>query len=388
MIALQTFFIKKSSDFIGENIISGEFQIQKPPDFSFLQTYGNFPRSVQIGETLFFSDYLNILSPISGYAHFSENKKDTLVLTLNGTFEPKEKYSKDAFQLKTLKEKILKYGNTSFDFTDETLITCLNKFSDKENSKIIFSPFSKNEFIDFQEKIHSEFSVELELFKKNIKEVFPKSKVLDFLSRKQKKSHYPSGDPMYFLCKYIGLPNSEKFPLHDVLFLGAETLYYLFRSLYREIPFIERMFSVNFLHKNGKFKTQKKPIFLKNGQNINFITKNFQNRFRYFSTNSIYTLPVFFPSTDNFFLDIYSDTHLNLVAKNPVQKKELPCIDCKDCSLFCPVNLKPRNILDENDKSFQSELCIECGLCTVYCPSGINFRKRISDKKRLRHVGS
>lgn len=382
MGAFQTISFSRSSDFIRENIVSGEFQIRKPPGFSFLNSFGNYPKQVQIGDVLFSSEFLNILSPVSGFASASEDKQDTIVVSMNGSFLPKENPSKETFSLKTLKEKILGHGNSSLDFSNKTLIHCLNEFSGKEDSLIVFSPFTKDNCIDFREKILSEYSEEFELIKKNFSEIFPKSKVIDFVTGKKRKFHYPAGTPLYFLYKFAGIQKTANFPHENVLFFGSETLYYLLRSLYFGIPFYERMISVNLLGKNGKLKMLKKPVLLRNGQNTGFITKDFEKKFASFSLNSHFDLPEYFQSSEDYYLNIYTDYSMTLIAKEPVNKKEFPCIECNDCSLFCPLNLEPRTILDDGNKDFQSRFCIECGICTVFCPSGINFRKKITDLKR------
>ena len=175
--AFQTISSSKTSGRIRENVVSGEFAIAKPKAFPFLKYNGVFPRSVQIGEVLFTSDVLTIVSPVSGYAKISEENEDIIQINLNGMFLPKAIHSREVFSQKGLIDKILEFGNSTLDFPGRTLVNCIQDFLGKEGSSIIFSPFTKDNFIDYRSKILEEFSAEFELFKTNLSDIFPKSKI-------------------------------------------------------------------------------------------------------------------------------------------------------------------------------------------------------------------
>jgi Na+-translocating ferredoxin:NAD+ oxidoreductase RnfC subunit len=58
------------------------------------------------------------------------------------------------------------------------------------------------------------------------------------------------------------------------------------------------------------------------------------------------------------------------------------CIDCNDCSYYCPVQADPRILLEKNKSTFKKDICIDCGICSVFCPAHIDFTVKIADIKR------
>lgn len=82
-----------------------------------------------------------------------------------------------------------------------------------------------------------------------------------------------------------------------------------------------------------------------------------------------------------------SDLSCVVVLENLPCEKETECIRCGKCTKFCPVNISPILIRDnQNNKEKLKKLnvskCINCGLCSYICPANIDLRsiiEKVSD---------
>ena len=68
-----------------------------------------------------------------------------------------------------------------------------------------------------------------------------------------------------------------------------------------------------------------------------------------------------------------------IVLENLEQLKETECIRCGKCTKYCPVNISPVLIKDnqnteEKTKKLNASKCIKCGLCSYICPANIDLR--------------
>ncbi|MCB1160639.1 MAG: hypothetical protein KDK45_24275, partial [Leptospiraceae bacterium] len=221
------------------------------------------------------------------------------------------------------------------------------------------------------------------LFKENLLLIAPQARFEDYISGKELRFQYPASSPRYFLYRYTDSTLlDEKTVLENTLFLGAETLYHVLRSLYLNIPFVERHVSFFIQESSGQIQSINQKCSLKNGWNLKEFLHQFKENFSYFTLNSFYHPTEIFKVGEEFRFDIYS--HNSFIICQDIQEKnfEKVCIDCDDCTLLCPVHANPRGIFDKQASSFQHTTCIECGICSFICPAHIDFSERISKIKK------
>ena len=75
--------------------------------------------------------------------------------------------------------------------------------------------------------------------------------------------------------------------------------------------------------------------------------------------------------------------------------QENPCMRCGRCSVACPVDLVPSQIVDsirsgeiDAASAFNMMRCIDCGCCAYVCPSKINLLHFIAWGKAQRSVNT
>lgn len=346
-----------------------------------LTPVGEFPRRVSIGDIIFQDDSARVLSPANGIANYFPNTS-TVRFTIDGELNFKPVAFNGNYSLEQMKQKLDANGIVSLDFPGQTLSTLLSSLIPDRESFILFVPFTKENLIDYRSKIFEVYKTELDLFKKNLKTIFPNVNVIDFLTEKKMNYIYPEGSPRYFLHKYVGIDIQKDFPKDRFLYLGPETIYHLIRSLYFSIPFYERYVSVNIINQSGTLEGETKAFLLKNGLNLSDFLNTFQTKYKYFTVNSFYDKqPVYEIGTD-FIFDIYRHHSVIICDRIHFEKSEKSCTDCNDCSYYCPVGANPRAILDKNKSGFNSSVCLDCGICSLLCPSHIDLSTRIVEIKQ------
>ncbi len=335
--------------------------------------YGEYPRRVSIGDTIFEDENGKILSSVNGIASIDLTDQINLVQDGNLKFQSKKELSQ--FGKSEFLNKLNKYALISLDFKNKSIFELFKIF--KPDGKIVFSPFTRENFFSYKDLILENFKEEFEFFKVHLEKLFPDASLLDFFNDKTLNKEYPIGIPEYFINKKLFI-NETKFPHENILYFGGETIFHLIRTLYYNIPFHERLIQFLFIEKKGKIKKESK--WLKNGTKLDFT--EFEDEFPFFSLNCFYKSDKIFNSKESFNLDIYSTYGFIFSTKSSAENLEQECSDCNDCNYFCPTNAIPRNLLYRETSKFLVNQCIECGICSLICPSKIDLHSKIKTEKQ------
>lgn len=384
----------KSSQFFELNK-SSSFQVPTPvlTDCLYLSTetggrkftvLGDFPRRVRLGEVMLRDGDFKVFSPINGIANF-DSSKNTIVLRIDGSLNLKSEFQKKEYAYLELKTKLEELGIVTLDFGTSPFHHLLDKFKGKDGSSIIFAPFTQENFLDYKSKILEKFNIEFQAFKANLIKLFPKSKVMDFLTEKKAVDEYayPDGNPRYFLYKYCHFPLLAEIPEEDILYIGPETLFHLLHALYYNFPFHERLVSVTIINQKGLLEGDTRVYRIKNGTNLKEFLSMIREKYgyRFFTINSFFDKQPVYEIGADFIYDIYRHHSLIVCEEMFSKDEESVCIDCNDCSYFCPVDANPRALLDKNKSNFDKNICLQCGLCSVFCPAHIDFSNKIMEIK-------
>jgi ferredoxin len=345
---------------------------------------GDFPRRVSIGEVLLRDQDFKVFSPINGIAHF-DLSINAILLRIDGQLNTKPEFQKKEYTFLEMKTRLNELGVVTLDYPSLPFFSLLETFKSKEKSQIIFAPFTQENFLDYKGKILEKLSVEFQAFKSNLKKILPKSTILDFLTEKKEieSYSYPDGNPKYFLYKYCNQPLYSEIPKEDILYIGPETLYHLLYALYYSIPFHERLLSITVINHKGLLEGETRVYRVKNGTNLKEFLSLIKEKYgyRFFTINSFYDKQPVYEIGADFIFDIYRH-HSIIVCEQIISKdQESVCIDCNDCSYFCPVDANPRALLDKDKSLFDKSICIQCGLCSVFCPAHIDFSNKILEEK-------
>lgn len=341
---------------------------------------GDFPRRIEIGEVLLRNGDFRVLSPVNGIASY-DSEKVALNLRIDGELNYKPIFDKKEYTFLELKSKLDAKGMVSLDFPPTNISKLLDSFSAKEGSRVVLAPFTQENFIDYRSKILDKYRVEFDAFKSVLSKIFHKSEILDFITDKKgiESYSYPEGKPRYFLYKYCGEEMMTEIPTDRILYLGPETIYHILLAIYHNIPLHERIVSVTIINRKGLLEGESKIYRIKNGTNLTeFLGMvNQQYGYKYFTINSFYEKHPVYEIGAEFIFDLYKHHSLIICEQMLSGKQELICIDCNDCSYFCPVSANPRALLDKDNSDFNKGNCIDCGLCAVFCPSHIDFSSKI-----------
>lgn len=353
-----------------------------------LPPYGSYPRRVTIGESLFQKDKLKILSPINGIAYLSP-EGESVQLRIDGNLNHKPKYVRRDLSLMEIKDLLDEYGVVSLDFPGELLSFFFEQFKEGKDSSIILAPLCSESEIDFKSILLNQYKPELESLKKNLENIFPNSKIYDFLTGKKIAFKYPDGIYKLFLKKYCNIITNET-EHNKILYLGPETIFHAIQALYYNVPFHERNVSVQLITKSGKLDGQPKYFKIKNGTDLSEFLETFKNKYNYnfFTINTMYLSQPTYNISEKFIFNIYQHHTIFLFPTPFLNSTEGMCIDCGDCNYYCPVNADPLYLLMKNQSMFKKDECVECGLCSVFCPSKIDFHQRIKNVMRERNASS
>lgn len=345
---------------------------------------GDFPRRVSIGDLLLKSGDLKVFSPINGIVSF-DSSRNSLFLRIDGNLFPKFEFQKREYTFLELKTKLEEKGVVTFDFPVMPFYKLLEIFRGEEGSLIVLAPLTKENFLNYKSKILEKLNVELQFFKSTLIKLFPKSQVLDFLTEQSPliETTYPNGNPKYFLYKYCNQPLFSEIPTEKILYIGPETLYHILYALYYDIPFHERLLTITVINRRGLLEGETKVYKIKNGTNLSEFLSLIREKYnyRFFTINSFFEKQPVYEIGSDFIFDIYRHHALIICEEIFYKDQESICIDCNDCSYFCPVDANPRALLDKDKSLFQKDICLECGLCSVFCPAHIDFSTKISSLK-------
>jgi ferredoxin len=368
--------------FLKEGVVYQEISVDGP--FHFLlaqdsQLHSEYPRRVSIGEILFTTGSHKTLSPVEGLAYF-KSENNLIQIYVDGALSSVPNRTNTEYSnLEEFTQKLDELAIPALDFKIP-LKEYLDRFKDSPPKGIIFSPFTKNNTLDYHGLIMKEFGSDLQEFTTFFSKFFPSIPVYDFIQQKPSFSfQHPFGIPEFFIRKFVigGQYSRAKKEENQYIYFGSETLYHLLKGYFYNVPFTRRLCVVHLFSRSGRLSRQKYVFNLMNGQSLNFITSKFKERFKFFSFDYIYDDPRFEEFNKKYFFDIENHSDIVLYPKGPSTQMEFPCIGCLECNYFCPTNSNPFSLVFDNGKNFQLDSCIECGICSVYCPSGIDLKSKI-----------
>ncbi|TGK32425.1 oxidoreductase [Leptospira gomenensis] len=361
--------------FSRKTVLEEPFTLFPEPGALYLK---EFPTRVRAGEPLVRQSVGTLLSPVDGIASLIQGEHSTKIrIVQDGSFQLLGDQSSDSpLGLDQTLEKMDRTGLISLDFPDTTLSALFRTF---QESTIVLSPYTKTQAVDFKKMIVEEYKTLHIQFLECLSLWFPKASVRDYVLSPVpfRKYEYPSGFPQYFVKRAFGEKNFQK---EKILYLGPETLYHLYRALFKGIPFIERHISIYYVGKNGGLKKEESPIKFRDGQSLSFLLQEKKREYPNFTFNSFFDGGTFHSSSEEYFLDIYKHHSILFVSGAIREQRELPCTECGECTYNCPLECNPIALVTGQGK-FSSSACIECGICTFLCPSGISLRDRIRKTK-------
>ncbi|EMO75935.1 hypothetical protein LEP1GSC127_4956 [Leptospira kirschneri str. 200801925] len=341
-----------------------------------------FPTRVFAGEPLVRQSVGTLLSPVDGIASLIQGEHSTKIrIVQDGSFQLSGETKIDpSLKLDQALQRMDELGLVSLDFPNTTLSSLFKTF---QSSLIVLSPYIKTQSVDFQ-KILLEECKELHIqFLEYLKVWFPEAFIKDYILSPVpfRKYEYPLGYPQYFVKKAL---SGKVFRKEKILYLGPETLYHLYRALFKKIPYIERHITIYYVGKNGGLKKEESPIKFRDGQSLGFLLSEKKKEYPNFTFNSFFDGGEFHSSSEEYFLDIYKHHSIIFVSGKIQERNELPCIECGECTYNCPLECNPISLVNGQGKFF-TDACIECGICTYLCPSGISIRNKIREvKSRVR----
>ncbi|NCN08670.1 MAG: 4Fe-4S dicluster domain-containing protein [Leptospira sp.] len=367
-----------------ETLWQGSFQILQDET---TDSFGDFPRRVQLGDVLGITPTHKILSSANGIVEqLKENNQNYFKLTQDGSLESKHNFIEPKLDANGFLNLIEKNGVYSLDYHKTALWNYLTEFAKGEENELVLSSHTNRISPNFTKILQSDYPNEVANLDNFLSSIFPNKKIHNFLDPTKNKItgryKYPLGIPDYFLQKELqkniyGIDKSDK---GRIFFLGGETIWHLIRCLYYDIPFTKRHLAIECVDGNGRIDGRERYFLISNGQSFRFLDKIFFKKYKYLSLNSFDQPSRIMKRSDEYFYNIYEEGHLILSVNHPRQNRELPCTECNDCDAICPTQADPQALI-HNRSEFYIESCIECGLCTFYCPSGIDFRSKIKDLK-------
>lgn len=360
---------------LGELSVFCEFNGKK------MEPLGEFPRRITIGETLFKDDTVRVLSPANGIIRYIPSQS-LLKILIDGQLNFQSQPGHNELPREDFFNKLDSLGLLSLDFPAQPLYDLFQRLIPDRDSFIVFAPFTRENLIDYKTKIFDSFAQELALLKKNIAALFPNVSIIDFLTPKKTEYQYPDGTPGYFLYKYCGVEVTRDFPKDRFLYLGPETIFHMIRAIYQGIPFHERYVSVNIINQSGVLEGETQAFLLRNGINLSDFLNTFETSYSHFTVNSFYSRQPVYEIGTEFIFDINRHHSIIICDKIYYEKEERICTDCNACSFYCPVDAKPRALLNKNKKGFDTSACLECGICSFLCPAHIDFSSRITEVKQ------
>ncbi|EQA46102.1 hypothetical protein LEP1GSC050_2675 [Leptospira broomii serovar Hurstbridge str. 5399] len=337
-----------------------------------------FPARVKVGDSLFKQSSGTVLSPVNGVASLAHGETGTRVqIVQDGIFPVKNELHPKIWKKEEAIEVMDRLGLVSLDFPGQPLS---DSFRERFKPRfIILSPYTRSQDIDFTSRLRTDPDCH-KSFIDSLKLWFPETEIRDYILDKKiplRNYAYPWGIPEYFTFKTEKIPFSR---FKDVIYLGPETLYYLYRALFGGMPFIEREISLFFLGKNGGLRKAGTPLRVQNGQNLKFLFEEYEHSYSQFTLNSFFEYYPVRDTKEGFYWDIRLYSSLILLARHEAARSEFPCVECGECSLNCPTKSNPM-ALTVSLGQFQPGLCMECGICTFLCPSFISLRDRIRSVK-------
>lgn len=364
-----------------ELTLQGIFTIPLPNQL----TSSDFPRRVTLGESLGETEKgWAVLSPLNGIVSLSKDKKQML-LNLDGEWLSAREYKPKLTDYSEFLLKIKKLGLLHLDFRESTLHSAFDNLNNLKLETIVLSPFTAHNHLNAKELFSEQEKLGIQFLKNQFLSFFPKVKILDLLTEVVDEFSEPLGNHEYFLSKNLGISLREvrtKLADRSLLYLGPETIFHLIRALYFSIPFVKRHLIVFLMDSSGKVGSIRKEYFLSNGQSLQFLVDEYQEKYSTASFESVYDISASMDIQKLPYFQIQNHSFLILTKGKKKERSPFPCIQCLECNGICPTKANPYALILEEPGRFQREECLHCGLCTVHCPSGIDLRALINADAR------
>lgn len=359
-----------------ERTIQGQFLIPVPAGSVLSDSY---PTRVTHGQVMLAHNGKKVLAPVNGVASLTPDQK-YFQIKQDGSWSTTSPYHFRQYDFPTLLESFDLGALYSLDLIETPLKDYFQKFKKDSTFKIVLSPFCRYQHLNFEEMILRDMKDAYLAFNELLKQIFPKAEVSNFFEQPSLDFEHPNGIPEFFLHKQfhetVDKARKSLFN-HDILFLGAETIFHILRMLYYNEPFTKRHLAVFLVDRKGRMDLEPRQFFLTNGQSLAFIPANLDKRYKIASFQTVFeeVKPMDVASLGYF--NIYEQYSITLYEKLPASRKEFSCIDCLECNNYCPTLANPVQLIKGRVEEFEKSQCISCGICSVYCPSGIDIRKRI-----------
>lgn len=342
----------------------------------------DFPVRVSVGDPLYKQSSGSVLSPVNGIASLEHSEEGSKIrIVQDGNFIGSKPWIPKALKKEEVLEPMDRLGLVSLDFPEHSLLSYLK--SRQKTSLIILAPFTRTQDVDYLPELRKNLECHTR-FLEVLKTLFPEAQIRDYISALKspvKNYSYPWGIPEYFVFQTEKLPFSK---IKEILYLGPETLYNLYRALFADFPFIEREIALYFLGKNGGLRKADSTVRIRNGQSLKFLFEEYGPKYSNFTLNSFYEKNPVRDIKKGFYWDIRQNYSLVFLTKHDSQRREFPCVECGECSYNCPTQANPMALVSSFG-NFNSSLCMECGICTFLCPSTISLRNKIRTWKEANH---
>lgn len=359
-----------------ERTIQGQFLIPVPAGSVLSDSY---PARVTHGQVMLAHNGKKVLAPVNGVASLTPDQKH-FQIKQDGSWSTTSPYHFRQYDFPSLLESFDLGALYSLDLIETPLKDYFQKFNKNSAFKIILSPFCRYQHLNFEEMILRDMKEAYLAFNELLKQIFPKAEVSNFFEQSSLDFEHPNGIPEFFLHKqFHELVDKTRKSLfnHEILFLGAETIFHILRMLYYNEPFTKRHLAVFLVDRKGRMDLEPRQFFLTNGQSLAFIPANLDKRYKIASFQTVYEEVKPMDVLSLGYFNIYEQYSITLYEKLPASRKEFSCIDCMECNNYCPTHANPVQLIKGRVEEFEKSQCISCGICTVYCPSGIDIRKRI-----------
>ncbi|TGM56355.1 oxidoreductase [Leptospira biflexa] len=361
-----------------ERTIQGQFLIPVPAGSVISESY---PTRVTHGQVMLSHNGTKVLAPVNGVATLTSDQK-FFQIKQDGSWSTSSVYHFQNYDFSSLTNAFDEGALASLDIQDMPLKDYFLKFKSNPSFRIVLSPFSRYQHLDFENMILGSMKEAYISFVELVKSIFPKVEVTNFFENPTLKFEHPNGIPEYFLHKQFdwNVVKAKKSLLsNEILYLGAETIYHILRKLYFGEPFTKRHLAVFLVDRKGRIDLEPRQFFLTNGQSLAFIPNNMDKRYKIASFDTVFDAIQPMDVNALGYFNIYEHYSITLYEKLPVARKEFSCIDCMECNHYCPTHANPFQLIKGKSEEFDKDKCVSCGICTVYCPAGIDIRKRIEE---------
>ena len=364
-----------SKQFILKNTVSGKYDVKEylSPDYVFIPLVGHIEGirqddSILKGQSLNNKVYSYVSGKVKGIKDCQVINKTEKCLAIQNNF--KEKKTKTTKKLKK---------NLLLDNFDENILNILNI----ETKNLVLNTVSDESRVFNNCALISEYYQEILNTMDILKEEFDYDNVFIIIrdTDRQNIDKFINIIASYPEIRLVTVPNvypinntsyiKELLNISDCSILKISDLYkiiYLFDHSYK---YCEKYITINYLDKSYIVKTKLGTSIM---ELLNYLKLELSSYYTYYLNGLIGGIKV--NSLDDL---IVSDSLEAIYIANIKKHSPFKCINCGNCSHYCPVNIDPKYIMDNRNNIPKEYLdkCIKCGLCNYICPSYIDLKSII-----------